>query len=93
MEADVDNGDLIPATVVLVEDIADDLISDWLASSDSHHVANYIILKRVCDEEDPITEKCLKYRLPEDLEVPVFYIPTSRVVNASVTSQVSRKTF
>lgn len=93
MEADVDNGDLIPATVTLVEDIADDLIGDWLASSDSHHVANYIILKRVCDEVDPVTEECLKYRLPEDLEVPVFYIPTSRVVNSSVTSQVSRKTF
>lgn len=93
IETDITDGAIIAGTVTLVENIADALIGDWLASSDSHVVANFIILKRVCEEEDPITEKCLKYRLPEPPDVPLFFQPTSRVVNTLATSQVSRKTF
>lgn len=93
MEADVSFGTLIAGTQILVQNIADDLIADWLASADSHVVCNYVIIQRVCDEVDPITGKCLKYRLPEDAEIPVAYTPTTHVLNVNVSSQVSRKQY
>lgn len=93
LETDYANGVLDGPSTGLLEDIADALIGNWLDSGDSHHVANFIILKRVCDEVDPVTGKCLKYRLPElDIEL-VFYQPTVGLVKPDITSQVSRKTF
>ena len=91
VETDISDGVIQATAIGLLEDIADGLIGDWLASSDSHHVCNYVIIERVCEDEDPITGRCLKYRLPEDDETPVFYTPTARVVNPNATSQVSRK--
>ncbi len=91
--ADYTDGELTAGAITLLEAIGDVLIANWLASSDSHHVANFIILKRVCDEVDPDTGKCLKYRLPELLSELLFYQPNARLLNADITSQVSRKTF
>lgn len=93
MESDVNFGTLVAGTQTLVENIADDIIGDWLASSDSHIVCNYVIIKRVCDEVDPITGKCLQYRLPKDAEIPEWYTPSTHVLNTDVSSQVSRKTY
>lgn len=93
LESDYDDGALGAGATVLLEDIGDVLIGDWLASSDSHHVANFVIIKRVCDEIEPVTEKCLQYRLPESEAELKFYQPTVRLVKADITSQVSRKTF
>lgn len=93
VEADIQTGVIIAATLVLVQDIADALLLPWLASSDSHQVANYVIIKRVCDEVDPVSGDCLQYRLPKDAETPVYYQPNSSVLNSDATSQVSRKTF
>lgn len=93
LESDYTDGELVAGAITLLEDLGTTLISNWLATSDSHHVANYIIIQRICDETDPATGKCLKYRLPEsDLELK-FYQPTTRLVKADITSQVSRKTF
>lgn len=93
LESDVNFGNLVAGTQTLVENIADDLLGDWLASSDSHVVCNYVIIKRVCDVPPPPGEPCEKYRLPEGVEVPVYYQPTTRVLNTEVSSQVSRKMF
>ncbi len=93
LEGDILLGALVASAQLLVENIADVLIADWLASADSHIVCNYVIIQRVCEEEEPVTGKCLKYRLPEELEVPVFYAPNAHVLNTEVSSQVSRKTF
>lgn len=92
-EGDYTDGVLVAAADTLLTNIADDLVANWLASADSHHVANYIIVKRVCSEVDPVTGKCLKYRLPETDGELVFYTPTSHIVNQEITSQVSRKVF
>ncbi len=92
-ENDYVDGVLDATAQALVEDIGDVLIADWLASSDSHVVCNYAIIQRVCDEVEPVTGKCLQYRLPEPPEVPIFYIPNARQLNLNVTSQVSRKVF
>lgn len=93
MEADVNFGNLIAGTVTLIENIADALIADWLASADSHIVCNYVIIKRVCDVVVPEGDPCPQYRLPKDAEIPVFYTPVTRVLNTEVSSQVSRKMF
>lgn len=92
-ENDYVDGVLDATAQALVEAIGDALIGNWLATSDSHVVCNYAIINRVCDEVDPVTGKCLQYRLPEPPETPVFYIPNARQLNTAVTSQVSRKTF
>lgn len=92
-EEDYNDGQLDAGAIVLLAAIADALLADWLASSDSHHVCNFIILKRWCELEEPVTGKCLKYRLPEIDDELFFYTPTTKLVNANVTSQVSRKTF
>jgi len=90
-ETDIGAGVLVAGAITLLANIADALIANWLASADAHHVCNYVIIKRVCETTDPVTGKCLEYRLPELLETPVFYTPTARVVNTLATSQVSRK--
>lgn len=91
MEFDITDGVIEAVAIGLVEDIADVLIANWLASADSHHVGNYVIIERVCETVDPVTGKCTEYRLPEDAETPVYYTPTARVVNPNASSQVSRK--
>jgi len=92
-ELDYTDGVLSATAIGLLEDVADALIANWLANVDSHIVCSYAIIKRVCDETDPITGKCTKYRLPETDGELVFYEPTSRLVNSDVSSQVSRKVF
>lgn len=92
-EGDYTSGSLVAAAVTLLENIGDAMIGNWLASADSHIVGNYIILQRVCDEVDPVTGKCLKYRLPETDGELKFYQPTARIVNTEISSQVSRKVF
>lgn len=92
-ESDYTDGVLVAAANTLLVDIATVMIGDWLASSDSHVVATYAIIKRVCDETDPVTGDCLKYRLPETDGELKFYLPIGSVVNQEITSQVSRKKF
>lgn len=93
LEADVSFGTLVAGTQTLVNNIADDVIADWLASSDSHIVANYVIIQRVCDTVPPPGDPCPQYRLPvSDAELE-FYTPTTHVLNVNVSSQVSRKQY
>lgn len=92
-ELDYTDGTLGGTAITLLENIGDALVGNWLASADSHHVANYIIVKRVCKLEDPVTGKCLKYGLPELDEDLLFYQPDTHLVNPEISSQVSRKTF
>lgn len=92
-EDDYADGVMGAPVQTLVNNIADALIADWLASADSHIVCNYIVVQRVCIDVDPVTGECLKYRLPEPPETPVFYQPNARQLNLDVTSQVSRKVF
>lgn len=92
-EEDYVVGVLQPTITGLLEDIADAMIANWLASADSHHVCNYVIIKRVCETEDPGTGKCLKYKLPDTTVDLVFYTPTAYTINPSISSQVSRKQF
>lgn len=92
-ETDYTGGSLVAAANTLLENNADAMLANWLASSDSHHVANYIVIKRVCKTEDPVTGRCLVYRLPETDGELVFFQPTARVVNQEISSQVSRKVF
>lgn len=93
LESDYSDGVLNATAQTLIGNIADALIGDWLASADSHIVGNYVIIERVCETVDPVTGKCLQYRLPEPPETPVFYQPTARTLNLDVSSQVSRKVF
>lgn len=90
-ESDYADGVLNAAALVLLTDIGDDLTADWLASSDSHIVCNYAIIKRICKTTDPVTGKCLVYRLPETDGELKFYKPSSFINQADVSSQVSRK--
>lgn len=92
-ESDYTDGVLVAAANTLLVDIATAMLGDWLATSDSHIVANYVIIKRVCDATDPVTGECLKYRLPETEGELKFYTPIGSVVNQEITSQVSRKKF
>lgn len=93
LETDYTLGALLAATVTLVDAIGTALTGNWLASADSHIVANYAVIGRVCETTDPVTGKCLEYRLPEtDLELK-FYLPDQFATNPEVSSQVSRKTF
>ena len=92
-ESDYADGVLNAAVLTLIGNVSDAIIGNWLASMDSHIVGNFVIIKRVCDLVDPVSGKCLKYRLPEPPETPVFYTPTVRQINPDATSQVSRKTF
>lgn len=93
LETDYFDGVLGGSTVTLVDDIGDVLVADWLSSIDSHVICSYAILKRVCETTDPVTGKCLEYRLPETDGELVFYIPQSFLTNPEVSSQVSRKVF
>lgn len=93
LETDYDDGAISGGVLTLINDIGTALVGNWLASSDSHHVANYVILKRACETEDPVTGKCLEYRLPETDGELVFYQPQSFLANPEVSSQVSRKVF
>lgn len=90
-EVDYADGVLNATATTLLENIGDDLIGNWLASSDSHVVGNYVIIKRVCKTTDPVTGKCLVYRLPKTDGELEFFKPTSRIVQLNVSSQVSRK--
>lgn len=91
LEADYTDGVVIAAVLTLMTAINTALLGDWLASSDSRHVANFVIIGRVCKTTDPVTGKCLVYRLPEtDVELK-FYTPTSALNDTEISSQVSRK--
>lgn len=91
LESDMFEGVFAAAALVLLDNIGDAMIADWLSSVDSHVVCNYIIIKRVCETTDPATGKCLQYRLPKDPEVPVFYKPIEHLDFVSARSQVSRR--
>ena len=90
-ESDYTDGVIIGATITLLNNIADAMLANWTASADSHTVCNFVIVKRVCKTLEPVTEKCLQYRLPETDGELVFYTPTSRITQSDITSQVSRK--
>lgn len=91
-ESDYEDGVLNAAAVALIEAVGDAMIANWTASADSHHVCNYVIIKRVCETFDPNDPtKCIEYRLPEtDVELK-FFTPNQRICQSDVTSQVSRK--
>lgn len=91
MEVDDTNGVLVAAAITLLETIGTNLVSNWLASSDSHHVANYVVIKRICTSTPPPGDPCPQYRLPEMGDPLTFYTPTSRVVPTTTRSQVSRR--
>ena len=93
IEADLTDGLIAPATLTIIDNLSDALIANWLASSDSHAVASYAIIKRVCETTDPVTGKCLKYRLPKTDPELKFYEPTAQIANNQASSQTSRKTF
>jgi hypothetical protein len=93
METDYTTGDIVAGTLSLMDDIGDALIGDWLSSVDAHVVCNYAIIARVCKTVDPVTGKCLQYRLPEIDGELTFYLPTSFVKNSEITTQNSRKVF
>ncbi len=91
LESDYTDGVISAATLVLMDDIGDVLIADWLSSIDAHVVCNYVVLARVCETFDPVTGKCIEYRLPDsDVELK-FFTPNQRISQVDITSQVSRK--
>lgn len=93
LESDYTTGVIIAASLVLLDNIGDAMIGGWLSSVDSHLVCEYIIVKRVCETTDPVTGKCLEYRLPKIESELKFYEPNSRITNPEIASQVSRKVF
>ncbi len=93
LETDYTAGLVTAGALTLLNDIGDAMIGTWLSSIDGHDVATYAVIGRVCDEEDPVTGVCLKYRLPKTDPELKFYIPTQRVTNSEISSQVSRKVF
>lgn len=90
-EIDYTDGVLTAAALSLMDDTGTVLVADWLATSDSHVVCNYVIIGRVCKTLDPVTGKCLQYRLPETDAELKFYTPQTSVTQTDVTSQTSRK--
>ena len=92
-ESDYTDGVLTAPANTLLENNGDALIGNWLSSIDAHVVANYAIIKRICKTTDPVTGKCLVYRLPVDDAELKFYLPNARIVNQNISSQVSRKVF
>ncbi len=93
LETDYADGILLTAALTLIDAVGSACVGDWLDPIDSHVVCNYAIIKRVCEETDPVTGKCLEYRLPETDEKLIFYLPATFLSNPNVSSQVSRKTF
>lgn len=91
LESDYTDGVLLAAPIALLVSIGDAILGDWIDSVDAHKICDFIVVKRVCDETDPATGKCLKYRLPELDGELVFYEPLTGVVPTEITSQVSRK--
>lgn len=91
-EPDVSASTVQPAQITRMNTIGTNLVSAWDQTSPPlSDVANYVIVKRICDETDPVTGKCLQYRLPiSDVEL-VLYIPTTFASLTKVRSQVSRK--
>lgn len=90
-EADMDGNDMLAATVTLLSNIGAALVADWKSSIDAHVVANFVIIKRICDTTPPPGDPCPQYRLPEtDLEL-VFYQPAQGIGMTTVRSQVSRR--
>lgn len=93
LEEDIVDGVLQAAPLVLLTDIGDAMIANWLATADSHFVCSYVIIKRICETFDIPLDKCLEYRLPETNGELVFYQPNTFVTNPEISSQVSRKVF
>lgn len=91
-EADMTGNDLVVGTVTLLSNIGDALVDDWLATSDSHIVCNFVIIKRVCDVVVPEGDPCPQYRLPKTDEELTFYTPLQGIGMGTVRSQVSRRT-
>ena len=92
-ETDYFDGTINAAANTLLENNGDAMIGNWLSSIDAHVICNYVVIMRICKTVDPVTGKCLVYRLPDDNLELVFYQPTSRIVNQEISSQVSRKVF
>jgi len=93
LETDYVKGVLGAGPLVLINDIGDVMLAPWLSSIDMHAICNYVIIKRICEETDPVSGDCLKYRLPTSDAELQFYEPTQRIANSEITSQVSRKVF
>ncbi len=91
VEADDTDGVLTGAVLTLLDTIGSALIGQWQASSDSHHVANFVIIKRVCATTPPVGDPCPQYRLPETGDPLVLYQPNSRIAITTLRSQVSRR--
>lgn len=93
LESDYTAGSLTAAALALIDEVGDRIIGTWTSPVDAHDVAEFVIIKRVCKTEDPVTGKCLQYRLPEVNEELIFYQPTTHIDNDEVSSQTSRKVF
>ncbi len=93
LESDIVDGVIDAPTQTLMTNIGNALIANWLASSDSHNVCSYAIIKRHCETVDPVTGECIEYRLPKLDGELFFYLPNAFVNNTDISSQVSRKVF
>lgn len=91
LETDVANQDIQAPALALIQDIADAIVADWTSSIDSHVVAHYVIIKRVCTVIVPEGDPCPSYRLPETDGELVFYQPIEGAALTSTRTQVSRR--
>lgn len=90
-ENDMTGNTLLAGTVTLLDNIGTAIVGDWLSSIDSHIIANFVIIKRICDTTPPPGDPCPQYRLPViDAEL-VFYQPQQGIGMDTVRSQVSRR--
>lgn len=87
---DVDNA-LSAAYIALLDTLGGVIVGNWLASADSHHVCNYIIVKRVCIITPPVGDPCPQYRLPETGDPLVTSTPNQSITQLNTRSQVSRR--
>ena len=93
IEEDYSDGVIGPIPLALFDANGVAIIGDWLSSIDAHIICNYVIIKRICQKVDPVTDECLEYRLPETNGELVFYQPNTFLTNPDISSQVSRKVF
>lgn len=90
-EGDYVEGVLSAAALVLLTNMGNAIIGNWLSSIDSHIVCNYVIIKRICTTTPPPGDPCPSYRLPTPTDTLTFYTPSSFVNSTNIRSQVSRR--
>lgn len=90
-ETDYTDGVLTASALSTLDDIGTALVAPWLSSIDAHPICDFVIVKRICETTDPITGKCLEYRLPDtDLELKTSQ-PNQAQSIVSARSQVSSR--